>query len=294
VLHRSVLDEDTLTYEDLPRMRALGVFSDPNDFGQLMLTVLPFVALLWRPRQMIPNTIRVVLPMAVVIFAMYLTRSRGAFVGLAVLVLLAFRKRLGTVLTGIALLSVLVALFVVAGSRELSFQEGSTVGRIQSWGEGLAMLKSNPLFGVGYGMFIDNNQSFYLTAHNSFVLCFSELGLFGYFFWLGLIVYTIDAVNNLIRSPATNPNSQNLQRYAEAIRLSLAVFLATAFFLSRTYIMTLYLTLAMALAAVLLRDSVEEPAPMPAPRQGLAFWTAGLEAASLVFIYVMVRIRTAV
>jgi hypothetical protein len=51
VLHRSVLDEDTLTYEDLPRMRALGVFSDPNDFGQLMLTVLPFVALLWRPRK---------------------------------------------------------------------------------------------------------------------------------------------------------------------------------------------------------------------------------------------------
>ena len=60
-------------------------------------------------------------------------------------------------------------------------QDESNAGRLDAWSAGLGMFRQQPFFGVGYNMFTDHNE---ITAHNSFVLCFAELGLFGYFIWL--------------------------------------------------------------------------------------------------------------
>ena len=60
------------------------------------------------------------------------------------------------------------------GGRAISSKEQSAAERIEAWSVGLELLKWRPLFGAGYGNFTDHHH---LTAHNSFVLCFAELGL---------------------------------------------------------------------------------------------------------------------
>ena len=128
-----------------------------------------------------------------------------------------------------------------------------------------------------------------MTAHNAFVLCFAELGLFGYFFWIGLIVSTVLDLNRTIGSIEESGDHADLLRCAKAIRLSLFAFLATAWFLSRTYTITLYLLLGMAVALVHLArqaNDVDELTGRPPWRL-----TVALQAASIAVIYVMIRLR---
>jgi hypothetical protein len=60
-------------------------------------------------------------------------------------------------------------------------------GRISLWGEALDVFRTHPIVGVGmnrFGEYSDNG----LTAHNSYVLCLAEIGIIGYFCWMGTIV----------------------------------------------------------------------------------------------------------
>jgi O-antigen ligase len=114
--------------------------------------------------------------------------------------------------------------------------------RIEAWYEGIQMLKSSPLLGVGYGNFLDHHH---LTAHNSFVLCFAELGLVGYFFWMGLIVLVYRGLGKVIAEGAAEADERKL---AILLRSSVVGFLTCAWFLSRTYQPTLYLLLGLATA----------------------------------------------
>ncbi len=71
-------------------------------------------------------------------------------------------------------------------------------GRVALWQKGIEIIRAHPLLGVGmgnYGQFTDNG----LTAHNSYVLCAAELGFFGYFFWLGMIVAGWTGLTQMIR-----------------------------------------------------------------------------------------------
>ena len=273
----------------LVRIQALGILGDPNDFAQGLLTALPFLFLLWRPGRKLRNTLFVILPASFLLYGIYLTHSRGAVIGIGVIFLLLFLKRLGKTRSIIASL-VLVALIMspLGGSRGTSLSEGSTAGRIIEWGAGIAMLKDAPVFGVGYGRFLEYGD---LTAHNSYVLCFSELGLVGYFFWLGLIVFTVMDLNGVIAALRAKGVRDDWYRYAIVLRLSLFAFLATSWFLSRTYTLTLYMLLGMVVAFVqmLNREEVVEIEPPERSRWKL---TVGLEFATVLLVYAFVRLRT--
>jgi hypothetical protein len=273
----------------LTRIRAPGFLEDPNDFAQCLLTALPFLGLAWRSGHVFRNTLFVVAPASFILYGVYLTHSRGAVIGLGMILLLLFSTRLGKTRSAIAV-AVLVAIFLspVGGARDTNFTEASAAGRLVEWGTGISMLKSSPVFGVGYGSFLDYAE---LTAHNSFVLCFSELGLVGYFFWLGLIVYTVMDLNAVIRKFEASEQNSEWLRFARVLRSSLFVFLTTSWFLSRTYIVTLYMILGMVVAFIQIvknENSQEDNSPT------WSRWklTVALEMASLVVVYVFVRLRT--
>ena len=178
------------------RLRSLGFLNDPNDFAQFMVMVLPLLWWTHAPGRWVRNLIVVGIPGVMLSYAIYLTQSRGALLGVAAVLLLAAHRLLGTFKTVILVLLAAAAIGIVSfGGRELSTNEESAAQRIDAWYAGWNMLKAKPIFGVGYGNFLDYNP---LTAHNSFVLCFSELGLFGYFAWLGLIVLTFLGLNREI------------------------------------------------------------------------------------------------
>jgi putative inorganic carbon (hco3(-)) transporter len=290
------------------------LFGDPNDMAQAMVTCIPFLLGAWVPKAVFRNLVFRLFPLLVLLYAIYLTQSRGAIFGLGAIVFYWLYRRFGTTLTLSALgLSGFGLLALgVGGGRSLSSDEASASERIDAWGQGFTMFKSHPLFGVGYDQFLEHHI---LTAHNSFVLCFAELGLFGYFVWIGFIVLAFLQLNAVIRanrsstiekSPAkswsknafttaqvekTQSVNVNAERWSGVLRASLLGFLACGFFLSRTYSLTLFFLLAMAYSIAKMSVSKSEMVNLRGVTTSrwfllTAFWVI----ASMVIIYGSVRI----
>ena len=227
------------------RVRSLGFLNDPNDFAQALVMVLPLLWRFYAKRHAIRNLLVVLAPTSVLAYTIYLTHSRGAAMGSAAMVLFAARRRLGVAKTGaLALTLFLGASLVNVGSqREFSTKEESAGDRIEAWYAGLQMLKTKPILGVGYGNFLDHHP---LTAHNSAVLCFAELGIIGYFLWVALLVLAFRELAQVLRrTPMNDPD----WKLASALTSALVGFLVCAWFLSRTYQPLLYLLLALCACA---------------------------------------------
>lgn len=273
------------------RIRNLGMLSDPNDFAQAIIMVLPLLWLAWRPGHGIGNLMFVVLPTAFFLYAIYLTHSRGALVGLIAVLLVRFHKSLGRVRTA-ALIGLLVVGAVVtnfSAGRGYSASEESAGNRLEIWSGGLEMLKAHPLFGVGYGNFVENSSETGLTAHNSIVLCLGELGLVGCFFWLALIV-----VCGRELQYAMDRGRTEAHQLVIGLRTSMAGFLACALFLSRTYSPHLFLTLGLCAAAChCSMEGVEEDEEEPV-RLTWAWQSAAAVAASILVLYVAIRLKHAI
>ncbi|GAB4554264.1 MAG: hypothetical protein Tsb0017_06350 [Geothermobacteraceae bacterium] len=213
--------------KDLLRIRWYGVFSDPNDLGLALVLPVPFlIDYIFRRKNIIALVI-----MIVVCYSLYLTNSRGAFLALIISSSVYCIFKLG-LKKGLCFAGLLLAMaFVLGPGRmvDLSTEGESAYGRIDAWYAGFQMFKSSPLFGVGRGMFTELNE---LTAHNSFILILSELGVFGYFLFVSFLISTIiypilEYKNNVGRHSAL-----------------LACFTGTIFssmFLSRSYLLLMYI-----------------------------------------------------
>ena len=109
------------------RVRGQGFLNDPNDFSQVLVMCLPLLFVLWRQRAWLRNTLLIVAPGAIMVYAIVLSQSRGALLGVASLLFFIVRDWLGTtrtaVLGGLAGVAFLGASAV--GGRGFSSQEQS-------------------------------------------------------------------------------------------------------------------------------------------------------------------------
>lgn len=268
--------------EYLTRIEGLAFLNDPNDFAQLLICWLPLLWL-WRdPDRRVWNLLLVYLPAGVLCAGLYLTHSRGGMLALGLVIFLTVRNRLGAALSAVSVGFMGVGMMALnfTGGREISSEAGAD--RMEAWAAGLAFVKRSPLLGIGYGRF---KEEFERTAHNSFVLCISEIGLVGYLCWLALIVAAIMgarwALQQEVQASATEETSvsapgniefpwdvveppsadESLAEYYGCIKLfihSLVGFLAAAWFLSRAYVLTLYLLLGLMTALTLLIQRVAQ------------------------------------
>jgi hypothetical protein len=273
------------------RVKNLGFLSDPNDLAQAIIVALPMLGIWYRRRRFFRNVVLLGVPGAALLYTIFLTHSRGAVLGLISLLFFSVQKTLGLVKTCI-LVGVLLSAVVVtniAGGRGFSAQEESAGGRILAWSEGLTMLRHQPLFGVGYNNFTDHHH---ITAHNSFVLCFAELGLIGYFTWLALVVIAFLGVKQVVDLSEEGVELAS-RPYAAMLRSSLLGFLTCAYFLSRTYTPQLFLLLALCIATW--HCAVDEAGNTKLlPSQKWVLLTASILVGSLALVYVMVRIKHAI
>jgi O-antigen ligase len=261
---------------EFSRLQSVGFLQNPNDFAQYLLVAASLLMFTWKPGRRLRNVLLVWLPMAYLMWGVWATHSRGGLIGLSVVVFFLLEKRIGRISSLLVAGTLLRLLFLAngAGPRLTSLHDPSVAGRIDAWEGGIQMLTTSPLFGVGFKLF----QSKYpaLTAHNSFVLCFAELGILGYLFWLGLIVFSVTDLNRILRNENTPGCTPDAVRCAGAIRTALFSFLITAWFLSRTYTMTFYLLLGMAVAMrQLLLHRKTEPL-IDLPRWALTFTCAAV------------------
>ncbi len=224
------------------RIRSLGIFSDPNDLGVAMLIMIPFIFLSYIEK----NKALAAAGIGLFAYALFLTLSRGSMLSLGVIMILLLTKRYGKVV-GIVSGTVIIAVMYVFGPgrlAQLSVEDDSAFGRVEAWSTGLTLFVRHPIFGVGAQRFTDYH---YLTAHNSFVLCASELGLFGVFPWLMLILLSMRN-NFFIAKQSAEASYGELSRYASSLFYGLIAFAFASFFLSRTYNELLYILVGLSVA----------------------------------------------
>jgi O-antigen ligase len=120
---------------------------------------------------------------------------------------------------------------------------------VDAWYAGLDMFKSDPMFGVGPGNFTNYNE---LTAHNSFVLVLAETGFIGFLVWLAFVGYCFWMLAAVLRHKLdAGADAEQVKQWqseraiALTLLLSLCGLFSAAFFLSRSYMIVLYLLAAL-------------------------------------------------
>ena len=268
---------------DVLRSQATGIFGDPNDLAATVLAGLALTLVRVKQSRNVARIGYAVLA-AVDIWGILLTNSRGGLLALMMVMgiaLLLFTRVKAVALVIAAVLGVGFMTFGPSRLSKLDSNEESANSRFWFWANGVDQLSEHPFIGVGYDQFPGVNGG--MTAHNSFVLCFAELGFTGYFCWLGCLYYCFQRIRPKTEAetragPKLSPGvAQSLKRltpgsdriktlrreawqiirvrpddpdYADrmAARLALFGFLAACFWLSRTYVPVLYLLISLPIA----------------------------------------------
>jgi O-antigen ligase len=181
--------EGTSTMQAVPRTRGLGVVNDPNDLAQLLVSLIPCLFIFWRVGRPLWNFFAVGVPLSVLLTGMYDTHSRGGAIALMAIVIVAARRKVGTIPAAVFGVLLLTGALAIGwgGGRDVSVEGGED--RLELWSAGIQVIKSHPLFGVGVGNFGDYAEGH--TAHNSVVVCAAEVGLLGLFFWVAFLFTTL-------------------------------------------------------------------------------------------------------
>ena len=271
------------------RIRGLGLFHDPNDLALTFVIAISLIGVA-RPGSKFQKIVFIIIPAVALCYGVYLTHSRGGTVGALAVLLLIFAARYGRwrAFLIVAVVASIALAIDIGGGRGFTSADESMAGRIEAWAEGLQMLKSQPLTGIGYRQFTDHNE---LTAHNSFVLCFAETGLVGYFVWLSLLIMTFVQIRALKSSAGNEPPMAEFRHLASVFQLALFGFVVPAFFLSRTYVPLLYLLIGLSTALIVIAKEHKVPIVIPRwPRMiGLV---AASEFATIALIYFMSKFPT--
>jgi hypothetical protein len=289
------------------RLRGQGTINDPNDFAQVIVCTIPLMFILWRRRNMLWNLLFVFIPVGVLLAGVFLTHSRGALLAVLAMTVVAARRRIGTIP------SLVLAGGLFVGAMALSFTGGRNISvdagtdRTMLWGEGLEMLKTHPLVGVGYSQMAEGSQK---TAHNSIVVCAAELGIFGIYFWSMFLLPTVrDTL--AIASPEKTTEGEpivpeetlpgysmptpefldkaEINRLGKLVLLSLVGFMVTGMFLSRAFAATLFLVagIAEAVYQMALKRGIVSPR-MPYFR--VIAYSGPLAVALVLGIYLSLRV----
>ena len=266
------------------RIRGTGIFHDPNDLGMTLVMITPFVlGGLFAADAKVRHRLLWLLILLPILVAMYYTNSRGTVIGLgAVLIAFGyrrFRSMSGTLVAAAAVLALVV--FGPSRTSAMDASESSAQSRVEAWGEGLGMLKANPVFGVGFGRFTEFHRK---VAHNSIVHTFAELGLLGAFLLIGSFYGFFRATRLLGRSGSADPESLY---WSGTLSASAIGAVACGFFLSRQYVVVPYILLAMGLsrATILVPDGRRFWSNAPAQVVAIGVLTAS----SVVVIWILVR-----
>jgi putative inorganic carbon (HCO3(-)) transporter len=273
------------------RIRGLGLLHDPNDLAVGFVVALALLGGAWHAKDRVQAAL-LAIPIGALGYGVFLTRSRGGTLAFLVVLWRVVASRFGR------LPAIVLTIALASGAAAMNFGSGRSLrapsdeaasGRLIAWTEGLEMLKTSPILGIGYGQFLEYHT---LTAHNSMVLCFAETGLLGYFFWVGLLVVTCLELQALKHLPDENDLGGSFKDWANVLQLSIVAFMTAAFFLSRTFVPMLYLLLGLSAALVLIARQGDRETRLPA-LPNLAAIVLACEVGSVALIYIIVKLHLA-
>ncbi len=283
-------DYDEITGEafQFPRMRATGIFNDPNDLSMIIVAcmLLASAALLYRSLGMARFTLAA--PIGFLFYCLTLTQSRGGLLallaGIAVLCYGWFGMFRGGVLAAAAAPLALLGTSARQGGIGDALTGGTGAERAEYWSDGLMLFKASPFFGIGYGFYAEEIGH---VAHNSFVHGFVELGFFGGSLFLGVFVIATWQIWQLlrVRHEIADPALRHLLPYLLAL---LAAFCVSMFSLSRNYVIPTYMVAGIAATYFRLAQPGTSVRPLEVT-PGLFAWLAAAGVGCIAFVYLYIK-----
>jgi putative inorganic carbon (hco3(-)) transporter len=191
--------KEIITHENI-RTGAYGMYANPNDLSHLMIMIFPFVFKAFETRKNLLVRLILVISMGGILYASYLTASRGGLLGMIIVVFLSIlssksfkpiQKR--TLLVVMLLLAATVIPAKIMKRAEYSggkslfdISDDSIEGRRDVWWEARQIIKEHPLMGIGDGQFQE-----YLPrdAHSIYYVIATEKGIPGIMTFFILIYF---------------------------------------------------------------------------------------------------------
>lgn len=171
------------------RMQGLGYYANPNEFGKLMCTAIPFFGIFALTSKSIVVRVIALAGIAAMVAAVGFTESRTCFVVLGIMalapLLVSAEKGLATrmIIMGCIAIGLVYVISLLPGPLQERTQsimnfgsDESFQGRVRSWGQGVQMVTWYPFYGVGKGQWSAYHG---LAPHNSFVQIMAEMGIPG-------------------------------------------------------------------------------------------------------------------
>jgi putative inorganic carbon (hco3(-)) transporter len=247
MFEQNEIDSQTGETIVISRIRATGIYNDPNDLS--MLTVLG-IGLAgyglsvprWRPY--LPLWLGAI---GLFLYTLVLTHSRGGLLAFLIACVVFFQSAFGWRRAIPLLVCSLPLLLLLFSGRQTDFSGGVAEGtgqeRIQYWSAGLELLRAKPIFGIGQGQFEEEIRH---VAHNSYVHAYTELGLFGGTLFLAAFAYPVWMLHRLGHPGRVEYLSPSLARMRPYLLACIAGYAAAMLTLSRNYIVPTYLILGVA------------------------------------------------
>jgi probable O-glycosylation ligase (exosortase A-associated) len=244
------------------------LISDPNDFAQIILMILPFAIYgLLNKRISILNKFILFSSIIAFLYVLILTGSRGGLLGLCAVTFFIWIKSRKKFRLFIIFLICAAIFWNFAPSqykqrinsiKTASSEDASAVSRINAWKAGWKMMTHN-ILGVGAGNF---SQGFYkykpsdvytpvgkrIPAHNMFIQIGSETGFGGLISFLALFFYSFKSLSALNKIKSNSNELEEIKLFANATYVSLGGYGVTGIFLSQAYSWFLYYLFAFSVA----------------------------------------------
>ncbi|MDK9705915.1 MAG: O-antigen ligase family protein [Desulforhopalus sp.] len=205
--------KEYLTYREVmgAGFRTFGAtFGDPNYYALSAILVVPFIYYLFKLIGGKLLKAALVVMMIIFFIGLLVTQSRGALVGLLMMLfvgsIISNRKIKTLVVVSII---VCIGIFAmpdnlkkritetkVSEEKAVSGDEASTTRRWHLFLAGIEMIKDKPLTGVGLGKFKDNSMDYYPKlghpgiAHSTYIEIMAEMGVPSILFFLSVLVFT--------------------------------------------------------------------------------------------------------
>jgi putative inorganic carbon (HCO3(-)) transporter len=212
-------------------------FYDNNQFGIAALMSVPLLFLMAKQINDRNRRIALLTIIAFCLLAILTSWSRGALLALVasgIVFLLTSRFKLKLIFPPILLLGV-GTFFMPAqwfnrmGSIGDYASDGSAMGRLNKWVEGLGHGLDHPLFGLGF----DGWRKFSrLDWHSSYVESFAEHGFIGFILWTGLLFGSMIKLYSMAKNSNLSPW---VCQSAQLLLVSLTAFSVGSIFLGLTY-----------------------------------------------------------
>lgn len=228
------------------RMVSSGIFNDPNDLCLILnAATIAALYLALNPGEGLFRPVWGGL-IGLFLYALVMTFSRGGLLGLIVGVTAFLATRYGQTRGALIAGSLIPFALAVVGGRQGNISASSGNDRIQLWSNGLSLVPRYPVFGHGMNEYAGEVG---LTAHNSFVNSYMELGMVGgSAFALAAFLCVYAPWTERLGAEYDLWTDFELARFRPYLVGMVASYLAGMFSLSRAYVAPTYLLFGFAVA----------------------------------------------